>query len=86
MQGAIDSLSNNSKISIADLEKVYGRKFRDAEDFLSTYKALLIDNIRHMYTGVKHMDANQVGEDTFAQILANMLISKIDKNSISFAD
>lgn len=86
VQGAIDSLSNSSKIPMADLEKVYERKFRDAEDFLLTYKDLLIENVRHMYTGVKHMDINQVGEYAFAQMLADMLISKIDRNSISFAD
>lgn len=85
VQGALESLADNSKISATELERVYERKFKNAEDFLSAYKKHLIENIRHMYAGVKSMDANNIGEEAFAEILANLLISKIDRNSIVFA-
>jgi len=45
-----------------------------------------MENVRHMYSGVEHMDTNNVGEEEFARMLADMLISKIDKNSITSSD
>lgn len=85
VQGALDSLADSAEISATELERVYERKFKDAEDFLSTYKKHLIENVRHMYVSVKPMDTNNVGEDAFTNMLSDLLISKINKNLIIFA-
>lgn len=86
VQVAIDALSNDSEINGGELKKIHGRHFADVDDFLNWYKGQLQQNLRHVYAGVEPLDVNNIGEDAFAQILADMLISKIDKNSISFGD
>ena len=84
IQGAIDALSNNSRVDAVELEKTYERSFKNIEDFLLIYKSELIKNLRHIYSEVKAMDIKRIGEDAFANALADLLISKIEKNLIVF--
>ena len=84
VQGAMDALSNSSRVLAVELERPYERVFKNVEDFISIYKAALIQNLRHIYLDVKSMDANSIGQDAFAISLADLLISKIDKNSLAF--
>lgn len=84
VQGAMDALSDNSRVLAIELERPYERTFKNVEDFLSSYKTALIQNLRHIYIEVKPMDTNRIGEDAFAIALADLLISKIDKRSLVF--
>jgi hypothetical protein len=84
VQGAMDALSNSSKVLADELERPYERTFQNVEDFLSVYKTALIQNLRHIYSEVKGMDTHRIGEDAFAVALADLLISKIDKTSLVF--
>ncbi len=85
VQGAIDALSNSSRVLAVELERPYERTFQNVEDFLSIYKIALIQNLCHIYLHVKSMDTNRIGRDAFAIALADLLISKIDKRSLVFA-
>jgi hypothetical protein len=85
VQGAMDALSNSSRVLAIELERPYERAFQNVEDFLSTYKTALIQNLIHIYLDVKSMDANRIGQDAFAIALADLLISKIDRHSLVFA-
>ena len=84
VQGAMDALSKSSKVLADELERPYERTFQNIEDFLSVYKTALIQNLRHIYSEIKVMDVNRIGEDAFAVALADLLISKIDKTSLIF--
>jgi len=84
VQGAMDALSKSSKVLADELERPYERTFQNVEDFLSVYKTALIQNLRHIYSEIKVMDVNRIGEDAFAVALADLLISKIDKTSLIF--
>ncbi|WP_438980112.1 hypothetical protein [Polynucleobacter sp.] len=86
VQVAIDALSNDSEVDAKELKKIHGRDFADVDDFLNWYEDQLQQNLRHTYAKVKSLDTNNIGEDAFAQILADMLISKIDKSSITFSN
>jgi hypothetical protein len=85
IQGAMDALSNSSRVLAAELERPYERTFQNVEDFLSAYKTALIQNLHHIYLDVKSMDTKGIGQDAFAIALADLLISKIDKHSLVFA-
>lgn len=85
VQVAIEALSNDSKINIEELKKIHSKDFVDVDDFLNWYEIQLKQNLRHVYVEVAPLDENNIGEEAFAEILANLLISKIDKNSIVFA-
>jgi hypothetical protein len=85
VQGAMDALSNSSRVLAEELERPNERTFQNVEDFLSVYKTALIQNLRHIYFDIKSMDANRIGQDAFAIALADLLISKIDKHSLVFA-
>ncbi len=84
IQGALDALAGSPKVLAVELERVYERKFDNIEDFLAFYKKSLIKNLRHVYADVISSDTGNVGEVTFANILAELLISKVDKDSIIF--
>ena len=84
VQGAMDALSNSSRVLAVELERPYERTFQNVEDFLSTYKTALIQNLHHIYLDVKSMDTKRIGQDAFAIALADLLISKIDKHSLVF--
>lgn len=84
VQGAMDALSNSSKVLAVELELPYERTFQNVDDFLSVYRNELIKNLCHIYSEVKSMDTHRIGPNAFAAALADLLISKIDKQSLIF--
>ncbi len=84
VQVAVDALSNDYDIDGDEINKIIGVNFANSDEFLDWYKLQLKKNLRHIYADVKTMDVNNVGEDGFTNMLADLLISKINKNSIIF--
>jgi hypothetical protein len=84
VQVAVEALSNDSEVNGEEINKIIGKDFVNSDEFLDWYKLQLKQNLRHIYTNVKMMDANNIGEDGFSIMLADLLISKINKNSIVF--
>ena len=85
VQVAVDALSNDSEVNGEEINKIIGKDFVNSDEFLNWYKLQLKQNLRHIYANIKAMDVNNVGEDKFSSMLADLLISKINKNSIIFA-
>ena len=84
VQVAVEALSNDSEVNGKEINKIIGKDFVNSDEYLDWYKLQLKQNLLHIYTNVKMMDTNNVGEDGFSTMLADLLISKINKNSIIF--
>ena len=85
VQVAADALSNNSEVDGGELNKIIGANFENTDSFFDWYKLQLKQNLRHIYKTTQPFDVNNIGEESFADMLSDLLISKIDKKSIVFA-
>jgi hypothetical protein len=82
VQVALESLGSEDSIYLGELENPYGRKFKNAHEFLEFYRRNLPKYLTHIYSDVKKYDENNVKELGFSNLLAEMLIGKIKPSSL----
>ena len=82
IQVAMESLESNAVVYLEEIENAQLVDFNSVDNFFKTYEQKVKLNIAHIYDDLLHKDTNKIGKNKFSELLAKLIVSKINKLSI----